>query len=207
MNLILKWKDIELEKMKAGGNQKAREFFESQDDWNDSMSINQKYNTTAAALYRDKIATLAQGKEWDLRKAQSSAAASKSSGSSAHHSSGITQSQSSGALSSSYQNGGGGGYQEGYQNINTQEFRDQKESYFNRKQNENAMKPEGLPPNQGGKYVSESQAKSSASNEIFALLRYAGFGNTRDPPPRSQSQEVFDTTLSTLASVIMGLKF
>lgn len=38
-----------------------------------------------------------------------------------------------------------------------------------------------LPPSQGGKY--------------------AGFGYSRDPPPRSQSQEVFDTTLSSLASV------
>lgn len=38
-----------------------------------------------------------------------------------------------------------------------------------------------LPPSQGGKY--------------------AGFGNTREPPPKSQSQEFFDTTLSSLASV------
>lgn len=50
-----KWKDIEIEKMKVGGNQTAREFFESQSDWNDSMSIQQKYNTKAAALYRDKV--------------------------------------------------------------------------------------------------------------------------------------------------------
>lgn len=50
-----KWKDIELEKMKAGGNRKAREFLESQPDWDDSMTITQKYNTKAAALYRDKV--------------------------------------------------------------------------------------------------------------------------------------------------------
>lgn len=50
-----KWKDIELEKMKVGGNRKARVFFESQVDWDDSMSITQKYNTKAAALYRDKV--------------------------------------------------------------------------------------------------------------------------------------------------------
>ena len=37
-----------------------------------------------------------------------------------------------------------------------------------------------MPPSQGG--------------------RYAGFGYTKDPPPRSQSQEIFDTTLSSLAS-------
>ena len=50
-----KWKDIELEKMKAGGNRNARVFFESQPDWDDSMTITQKYNTKAAALYRDKV--------------------------------------------------------------------------------------------------------------------------------------------------------
>lgn len=49
-----KWKDIELEKMSVGGNKNAREFFESQSDYNPSMSIQQKYNTKTAALYRDK---------------------------------------------------------------------------------------------------------------------------------------------------------
>lgn len=50
-----KWKDIELEKMKVGGNRNARLFFESQPDWDDDMSIQQKYNSKAAALYRDKV--------------------------------------------------------------------------------------------------------------------------------------------------------
>lgn len=50
-----KWKDSELEKMKVGGNQKAREFFESQDDYNDTLSLQEKYNSRAAALYRDKV--------------------------------------------------------------------------------------------------------------------------------------------------------
>lgn len=38
-----------------------------------------------------------------------------------------------------------------------------------------------LPPSQGGKY--------------------AGFGYTKDPIPKSQSQEFFDSTVSSLASV------
>lgn len=37
-----------------------------------------------------------------------------------------------------------------------------------------------LPPNQGGKY--------------------SGFGYSRDPPPKSQSQELLDSTVSSLAS-------
>ncbi|CAF3128858.1 unnamed protein product [Rotaria sp. Silwood2] len=62
-----KWKDVELEKMKVGGNRKAKEFFASQSDYNvNTMSLQQRYNTRAAALYRDKIATQAQGKAWSI---------------------------------------------------------------------------------------------------------------------------------------------
>lgn len=50
-----KWKDLELEKMKVGGNRNARIFLEEQADWDDSMPISRKYNTKAAALYRDKV--------------------------------------------------------------------------------------------------------------------------------------------------------
>jgi len=50
-----KWKDVELEKMKAGGNRKARAFFESQPDFSRTMSLSDKYNSKAAALYRDKV--------------------------------------------------------------------------------------------------------------------------------------------------------
>ena len=50
-----KWKDIELEKMKVGGNRNAKLFFESQADYNPQWSIQQKYNSKAAALYRDKV--------------------------------------------------------------------------------------------------------------------------------------------------------
>jgi ADP-ribosylation factor GTPase-activating protein 1 len=62
-----KWKDIELEKMKIGGNRRAKEFFSSQSDYNaNTMSLQQKYNSRAAALYRDKITTEAQGKNWSI---------------------------------------------------------------------------------------------------------------------------------------------
>ncbi|XP_041986460.1 ADP-ribosylation factor GTPase-activating protein 1 isoform X2 [Aricia agestis] len=59
-----KWKDIELEKMMVGGNAKAKSFFESQPDYNPAMKITQKYNTKAAAMYRQKIAALAEGEDW-----------------------------------------------------------------------------------------------------------------------------------------------
>ncbi|TMW52831.1 hypothetical protein DOY81_002098 [Sarcophaga bullata] len=185
-----KWKDIELEKMKVGGNRNAREFLEDQDDWNDRAPISQKYNSKAAALYRDKIATLAQGKPWDINEAKkrigSSNASTSSYGSStSSNNSSMSHSRNSG----NYQQASGGGYQNGssgynsetsYQQFNTQEFKDQKEEFFSRIQSENASRPDNLPPSQGGKY--------------------SGFGYSRDPPPKTQSQELIDNTLSSLAS-------
>ncbi|XP_067288104.1 ADP-ribosylation factor GTPase-activating protein 1 isoform X4 [Pseudorasbora parva] len=61
-----KWKDTELEKMKMGGNRKFRMFLELQDDYEPSWSLQEKYNSKAAALFRDKVATLAEGKEWSI---------------------------------------------------------------------------------------------------------------------------------------------
>uniref|UniRef100_A0A0N5BSG2 Arf-GAP domain-containing protein n=1 Tax=Strongyloides papillosus TaxID=174720 RepID=A0A0N5BSG2_STREA len=61
-----KWKDRELMKMKVGGNTKAKEFFMSQPDYKNNWSIQEKYNSKAAAYLRDKINTEADGDEWDI---------------------------------------------------------------------------------------------------------------------------------------------
>jgi len=50
-----KWKDLELEKMKVGGNKKARDFLTEQSDWDENASFSERYNSKAAALYRDKV--------------------------------------------------------------------------------------------------------------------------------------------------------
>ena len=41
--------------MKAGGNKMCKDFFESQSDYKQGMSLQEKYNTRAAALLRDKV--------------------------------------------------------------------------------------------------------------------------------------------------------
>lgn len=53
-----KWKDVELEKMKAGGNKPGKEFMKEQSDYNPSWSFNEKYNSRAAALLRDKVSNV-----------------------------------------------------------------------------------------------------------------------------------------------------
>lgn len=166
-----KWKDIELEKMKVGGNRKAREFFESQPDWNDGMSISQRYNTKAAALYRDKIATLARGEPWSP-----STSAAKDFPPNVHAENRQEYSSGSPPHSSFYHSEAANSYQNG----NSTSLKSQTESFFARKQTENASRPDNIPPNQGGKY--------------------GGFGYQMDPPPRSTSQELFDTAVSSLAS-------
>lgn len=146
-----KWKDIELEKMKVGGNHNAREFFENQPDWDSSMSIQQKYNTKAAALYRDKVLTMAEGKPWSLTtsKAQNYASSIIPDGSSSGNNSGHRQTNGSIHPSGSYHDfgGGGGGYQNNgsspnYQNLmNTPEFKQQKDDFFGKIQEQNANRP------------------------------------------------------------------
>ncbi|XP_018896037.1 ADP-ribosylation factor GTPase-activating protein 1 isoform X2 [Bemisia tabaci] len=178
-----KWKDIELEKMKVGGNEKAREFFDSQEDWDDTLPIQQRYNTKAAALYRDKIATLAQGKTWDPETSSAKNFVSPTIGGRSS-SSKTPQRQTSQPSNEppNYSNS----YQDqnisSYQNMtNSQLIRDEKEAFFARKQNENAMRRDDLPPSQGGKY--------------------AGFGYSMDSNmPKSSSQDVFGTAASSFAS-------
>jgi ADP-ribosylation factor GTPase-activating protein 1 len=146
-----KWKDTELEKMKVGGNKNAREFFDDQSDWDDSMSIQQKYNTKAAALYRDKIAALASGKDWDITTSSAQNYSSAKAPTQSHHSSSRSQTATALGTSKSYQDVGsaGSGYQNdagsgggGYQNFDSQDFRDQKQNFFSRMQEENLARPE-----------------------------------------------------------------
>lgn len=149
-----KWKDVELEKMKVGGNKNAREFFESQPDWNDNMSITQKYNTKAAALYRDRIATLVRGENWSPN--TSTAKDFQPSTYSANQ-----------QECPSYQSD----VSSSYQNFNSGVCKTQTEAFFVRKQSENANRPANLPPSQGGKYggfgYQMEQPSRSSSQEFF----------------------------------------
>ncbi|XP_060766996.1 ADP-ribosylation factor GTPase-activating protein 1 isoform X2 [Neoarius graeffei] len=122
-----KWKDVELEKMKTGGNEKFRLFLELQDDYNPNWSLQEKYNSRAAALFRDKVATEAEGKEWSIENSPAknwTPPQPKSTLSSSHRSaagSAHTSSHSDKAFEdwlsddvNSYQGGGGGAQENRY---------------------------------------------------------------------------------------------
>ncbi|ETN78306.1 putative GTP-ase activating protein, partial [Necator americanus] len=115
-----KWKDIELAKMKVGGNQKFREFLESQPDYREDWSLHDKYNSRAAALFRDKVATEAEGREWSA--ATSSARnyvpstltpGNRLGGDMSRGSSGTSLGSYYGGNTVAYSDGGGGGYNSG----------------------------------------------------------------------------------------------
>lgn len=172
-----KWKDSELDKMKVGGNRKAQEFFDSQPDYKPGMSLQEKYNSRAAALYRDKITTESEGRPWSIE--TSSARNHKPFLSAAPH---LTTSASYPRMSNEKASAnyggssGSGGYQDS-PSLSNEYIKVQKESFFDRKQAENAMRPDNLPPSQGG--------------------RYSGFGNTVE---KKKEDDFFDNTLSSLST-------
>jgi len=180
-----KWKDIELEKMKVGGNRNCKIFFEMQPDYNPSWSLQQKYNSKAAALYRDKIATEATGKPWSMSESSAKNYTPNSLGASNYSSSSSSSYSNSKPLSSgsyydepssnSYQTAGG---------ISTDQLKSQTNDFFSRKQSENMSRPENLPPSQGG--------------------RYSGFGNTIDPP-KSDNNDFFSSFTSGLSSLTLNV--
>ncbi|XP_074603127.1 ADP-ribosylation factor GTPase-activating protein 1-like [Brevipalpus obovatus] len=169
-----KWKDIELAKMKAGGNKKAKEFLSSQADWDFGMPLSERYNTLAAALYRDKLQTEALGKTWS---AETSSAKNYESRVIPKHSRKQAPSSSQQKQQSTWNEKEW--EESSYQSYNPEKINAQKEEFFARKTAENSSRSADVPPSQGGKY--------------------SGFGYTANPMPRSQSEFNFDSW-STLLS-------
>lgn len=130
-----KWKDLELEKMKVGGNKNAKLFFESQPDYKATMSIQQKYNSRCAALYRDKISTESQGKSWSEATSNATANPTLHQNSS---SASLNYNRSSSSLSNSYEQQANS-YQSGY---SSEQLKSQTVDFFSRKQAENSSRPE-----------------------------------------------------------------
>ncbi|XP_074640272.1 ADP-ribosylation factor GTPase-activating protein 1-like isoform X2 [Tubulanus polymorphus] len=181
-----KWKDIELEKMKVGGNRNAREFFESQSDFEENWTLQEKYNSKAAALYKDKISTEAQGKPWSIQTSsarnhkpfqprRSSNSSNKMSISSASYNGTNTAGGNGGGYQSYQSSGSEAASIEDYTGLSKEEIRSRNEDFFSRQMQANAARSADLPPSQGG--------------------RYQGFGNTVDPPKNEDSWD-----LSSLSS-------
>ena len=53
--IVLNKTTLFLQFIQVGGNSRAKDFFSSQPDIVPGMSLSDKYNSRAAALYRDKV--------------------------------------------------------------------------------------------------------------------------------------------------------
>lgn len=104
----------------------------------------------------------------------------------------------------------------------------QKDGFFARKQAENASRPEGLPPSQGGKYVgfgSGGSARPPAPRDAFFARKqsenasrpdgiapseggkYVGFGSGgSDPPPSNRGAPVGGDMLNQTVSVVTQVR-
>ncbi|XP_028513643.1 ADP-ribosylation factor GTPase-activating protein 1 isoform X2 [Exaiptasia diaphana] len=151
-----KWKDSELEKMKVGGNDKAKSFFKSQPDIHPGISLSEKYNSKAAALYRDKITALSEGQSW------SPETSSAKNWTPPLHKSASSSNMSSRGISSSGMHHSDS--TPNFMGLSRQEINSQRDEFFSRKQEENASRPDDLHPSQGGKYVGFGSAPMTVSN-------------------------------------------
>lgn len=59
-----KWSEEQIKKMQLGGNAKAIQFFSSQPDYREGMSIKEKYSSNFAKLYREKLQAECEGRTW-----------------------------------------------------------------------------------------------------------------------------------------------
>ncbi|KAI3644845.1 hypothetical protein MP228_011009 [Amoeboaphelidium protococcarum] len=135
------WKEEQHNKMKVGGNDKARQFFEKYGI--QGMSITQKYQTKAADLYKEKLLAEMQGRDFDLPAPSPE----------------LSRVKVAENAATSMMNGGGGNNMQqrmdmGSNSMSSSQMstKSRNEEYFARKGAENSQRPVDLPPNQGGKY-------------------------------------------------------
>ena len=161
------WNEVQLKKMQLGGNGKMNDFF-AKYGVAKTTGIVDKYNSPAAEIYREVIKAGAEGRSYTppdpksvaVRKAPVSTIQR---GPQSHHSSGSSLGGANPAIDQSSGN---------YRLEDLQRSAQNKDDFFSQKQRENAMRPDNLPPSQGGKYV--------------------GFGSTPAPGPQGQRQSDID---------------
>lgn len=198
------WSEIQLKKMESGGNEALNAFL-AQYGVAKETDIVTKYNTNAAAVYRDRIQALAEGRPWRDPAVVKEAARKPPLGGGRNGNcenyagnggwdswdsedprrSDVRRNQSVGDF-----RGGPGGSRgtpvrsrstdDMYTRSELEASAANKESFFARKIEENESRPEGIPPSQGGKYV--------------------GFGST-PPPSASQRSNSQGDVLSVVSQV------
>jgi len=184
------WTEAQLRKMEAGGNDRLNAFLAARGVPKETPHV-AKYNSNAAAAYRDRIVALAEGRPWTdppvVRETPGSGAPAAARKPPVHASAAsgggdggwdewdddfrpdMRRNQSVGSFAAA-------GTQSGRQPPRSKSTQDMytrqqleasaanKEDFFARRMAENESKPEGIPPSQGGKYVGFGSSPAPSAN-------------------------------------------
>ncbi|RIA89942.1 hypothetical protein C1645_771094 [Glomus cerebriforme] len=174
-----KWYDDQIKKMKLGGNTEWREFCETSSEYYPEMTLKDKYHSRFATEYREKLTAKCEGRKWTPSSQSSGRTPSRPSSSNSNRTSIQSSSnRNSGSVRptsfQSYQSNGSNGDLNSLNSSNNFSSSDNKtrnEEYFANLGRTNEIRPDNLPPNQGGKYTgfgnpafaNENSSSSSAS--------------------------------------------
>ena len=181
------WTEAQLRKMEAGGNDRLNAFLTARGVPKETPHV-AKYNSNAAAAYRDRIAALAEGRPWtdppvvkETPGSGGSAPARKPPLSASGAGGGgwddwdddfrpdMRRNQSAGSFGAAGAESGRGplrskSTEDMYTRQQLEASAANKDSFFSRRMAENESKPEGIPPSQGGKYVGFGSSPAPSAN-------------------------------------------
>lgn len=150
------FKAVEIERMRLGGNATWRAFFENHEDtkmrgigWDD-VTIAERYSGEAGEEWKERLTAKVEGREYvPLEKKPAGAA------SAANTKTGTTPIGGSRTVSPAPAGG------QGKAKVD--------DKYFARLGQDNAIRPDGLPPSQGGKYAGFGNMPAPQKNDNTAL--------------------------------------
>ncbi|PVU90552.1 hypothetical protein BB559_004569 [Furculomyces boomerangus] len=180
-----KWSQEQLKRMQIGGNKKALEFFKTQPDYRDGMTIKEKYTSRFADLWKQKVTAECEGRSWTAPPSVSNEKTIRSANinsNAPYKNKTLTNPQKFGSnasinrtnsaldfsRSSSPDSFSSASNNRSVSNINPEKAA--KEQYFSKLGSINQERPDNVPPSQGGRYVgfgSSVPTQEPTRNETF----------------------------------------
>lgn len=191
------WTEAQLRKMEAGGNDRLNAFLAARGVPKETPHV-AKYNSNAAAAYRDRIVAVAEGRPWTdppvVKETPGSGAPAPTrkpplpAGGGGGGGGGgwddwdddfrpdMRRNQSVGSFGESGAESGrqpprSKSTQDMYTRQQLEASAANKDSFFARRMAENESKPEGIPPSQGGKYVGFGSSPAPSANRNGAAAQ------------------------------------
>ncbi|KAJ3218674.1 Zn finger-containing GTPase- Activating Protein for ARF [Clydaea vesicula] len=170
-----KWTEDQIKRMQFGGNKKALEFFKLHPDWRENMTIQEKYTSKFARLYKEKLTADCEGKAWVMpayERANSPMNQSRLSESQNSFNENFNKNlqNSNMAKNANNRNYGSTNIDNEWNNNLAKPGatdKERNEEYFRKKGLENNYKSDALPPSQGGKYVGfDTPTQNSQSDPL-----------------------------------------